>query len=163
MIRPPDAVWLPQERADFEGPALVDTHVWLWFLIGDARAMSAQAVQLLRRCLRGEGLVVSDISFWELGIKAAKGKLSLAPNPTAWLGMAERRPGFSFLRLDREILVASTQLPGELHGDPADRMLIASAMLAQLPLITADRTLLAYAGAEKTFSVCDARPRSAGS
>ena len=119
--------------------------------------MSSEAVHLLRRCAKQEGLLVSDISVWEVGNKAARGKLSLAPNVSAWIHRAERQPGISFLPLDREVLLSSTQLPGAVHGDPADRMLIASAALAGVSLVTADRLIVEYAATQGGLSVCDAR------
>ncbi len=143
----------------FSGPALLDTHVWIWYLDGAEGQISPATVDLLRRSVRGAGLLVSDISFWEVGNKVSKGKLTLSPAPSAWLSRAERRPGFSFLPLDRQVLVSSTQLPGALHGDSVDRMLIATAALAGVPLVTADRSILDYAAAEGRLSVCDARPR----
>lgn len=149
--------WLPAERSDFAGPALIDTHVWLWYLDGAVEQMSPEAVELLRRCVKGEGLVVSDISVWELGMKAAKGKLELRPDPRGWVDRASRRPGFSFLPLDRDILLRSHLLPGEVHGDPADRMLMASAALSGMPLLTADALILEYAAREGGLSVCDVR------
>jgi PIN domain nuclease of toxin-antitoxin system len=61
------------------------------------------------------------------------------------------------LPLDREILLASTQLPGTVHGDPADRMLIAAAALSHLPLGTCDPLIVEYAAEQGGFSVCDLR------
>lgn len=157
MTRIPD-VWRPEDRPDFRGAALIDTHVWLWYLDGVAERMSPEAVDLLRRSAKGEGLLVSDISVWELGMKAAKGQLELSPSPAGWVAAASRRPGFGFLPLDRSILLASTSLPGEVHGDPADRILMASASLTGYPLVTADFRIIEYAHRMGGLSVCDARP-----
>ena len=156
MTRLP-SVWRPGELTTFQGPALIDTHVWIWYLDGAEGRMSPAAVDMLRRSVRGEGLVVSDISVWEVGNKVAKGKLALMPSVGVWLDRATRQPGISFLPLDREILLGSTQLPGEVHGDPADRMLIASAALSGLPLFTADVSIIEYGEKEGGFSVCDVR------
>lgn len=150
-------VWQPGAERTFSGPALLDTHVWIWYLDGAADRLPSAAVRLLRRCVRGEGLLVSDISVWEAGTKVAKGRLTLSPNVSAWLARAEGRPGFGFLPLDRQILLSSTQLPGTVHGDPADRMLIATAALTGMPLVTADRLIVEYAAAQGGLSVCDAR------
>jgi PIN domain nuclease of toxin-antitoxin system len=157
MTSLPD-LWQPHEREVFAGPALIDTHIWIWYLDGAETLMALDAIRLLKRCVRGHGLLVSDISVWEIGTKASKGKLTLLPSLSAWLEQAGRRPGFTFLPLDREILLRSTQLPGTVHGDPADRILIASARLANLPLVTADRAIIDYVRGEGGFSVCDARP-----
>lgn len=161
MKRLPE-VWRPSAGRTFSGPALLDTHIWIWFLDGAEDRLTPDTVTLLRRCVRGEGLCVSDISVWETGTKVAKGRLSLSPNVAAWLARAERRPGFSFVPLDRQLLLASTQLPGTVHGDPADRMLIATAALTGMPLVTADRHIVDYAATEGGFSACDARLGDAG-
>ncbi len=154
---PSSGVWRAEDHPSFAGPALIDTHVWIWYLDGAEGVMHAAARELLRQCVRREGLVVSDISVWEVGTKVCKGKLALMPSVEAWVERAARRPGFSFLPLDRQILLASTQLPGAPHGDPADRMLIASAALSGMALFTADPSIIDYARVQGGFSVCDVR------
>jgi len=156
-VIPPSRVWSAKDFPGFSGPALLDTHVWLWYLDGVAGRLSPDAIELLRRCVRGEGVVISDISVWELGMRAAKGQLELRPDPRGWVDRASRRPGFSFMPLDRDILLRSNALPGEVHGDPADRMLMASAALSGLPLLTADPLIIEYAAREGCLSVCDVR------
>ena len=151
-------VWLPGSRPESAGPLLLDTHVWLWYLAGEAERTSADAVELLRRGAAGAGLLVSDISVWEIGNNAAKGKLTLLPSVSTWVERAQQVSGFSFVPLDRDTLLFSTQLPGTVHGDPADRMLIATAALRGIPLITTDRLILAYAEESRLLSVCDVRP-----
>jgi len=103
-------------------------------------------------------LFVSDISFWEVALKASKGKLTLSVGAAIWLSRAERAPGISYFALDRTILIQSTQLAGALHADPADRMLIATAQLRSAPLMTADDAIIAYAASEPGVPVCDSRP-----
>jgi PIN domain nuclease of toxin-antitoxin system len=157
MPRIPDA-WMPGDRPGFAGPALIDTHIWLWYLDGAAERIHPEALDLLRRSVRGDGLLVSDISVWEVGMKAAKGHLQLSPTPAGWVAAAGRRRGFNFLPVDRGILLASSALPGEIHGDPADRILMATAALGGFPLVTADHRIVEYARREGGLSVCDARP-----
>lgn len=154
----PGLVWKPSTRLTFSGSALLDTHVWVWLLEGDLNRLAPATVALLQRCAAGAGLVVCDISCWELAVKVGKGKLTLSLDVALWLRRAERAPGISFLPLDRDILLLSTQLPGELHGDPADRMLIAAAQLHALPLVTMDERIIEYAKVQRGIPVCDARP-----
>ena len=151
-------VWKPSARAGFAGPALLDTHVWVWMLEGDLSRLSGATGPLLERCAAEDGLIVCDISFWEVGVKASKGKLTLSVDVAAWLRRAERAPGLTHLPLDRDILVLSTRLPGALHGDPADRMLLAASQLHALPVVTIDERIIAYARTQRALSVCDARP-----
>jgi PIN domain nuclease of toxin-antitoxin system len=137
---------------------LLDTHVWVWYLDGLAERLAMPAIEGIRGALRRDGVLVSDISVWELATKAAKGRIALVPTVQAWIDRASRRPGFSLLPLDREILLASTQLGGLVHGDPADRMLIASAALTGVPLATADPLIIDYAREQGGLSVLDVRP-----
>jgi PIN domain nuclease of toxin-antitoxin system len=87
----------------------------------------------------------------------AKGSLRLAIDVSLWVARAERAPGIVFLPLDRPTMLLSTKLPGEVHGDPADRMLIAAALLQRCALVTADRTIIEYAHGETPLAVIDVR------
>ena len=141
----------------YEGESLLlDTHIWLWYLEGAERELPPAALELLRVANRARQLLVSDVSVWEVGTKVAKGRLRLALEVSMWIARAERAPGMTFLPLDRATLLLSTALPGEPHGDPADRMLIATALLQQCALVTADQTIMAYARKAGTFTVVDA-------
>ena len=150
-------VWTPSSAPGSAGPVLLDTHVWVWMLEGDLGRVSSETGSLLQRCAAAETLVVSDISFWEVGVKASKGKLVLAVDADVWLRRAERAPGVAYLPLDRDTLVLSTRLTGKLHGDPADRMLIAACQLNALSLVTVDHRIIEYAGTRRALPVCDAR------
>ena len=119
--------------------------------------MAPDAVPLFERSARSSRLLVSDISYWEIAVKAAKGRLTFSMDVAVWLRRAERAPGIRFLPLDRDVLLLSTRLPGTLHGDPADRMLIATAQLNAVPLVTVDRTIIDYAAAQAGTPVVDAR------
>jgi PIN domain nuclease of toxin-antitoxin system len=144
--------------SQYDGESLLlDTHVWLWYLDGAERELSAAAIELLRVANRARQLLVSDVSVWEVGTKVAKGRLRLALDVSMWVARAERAPGMTFLPLDRATLLLSTALPGEPHGDPADRMLIATALLQQCALVTSDRGIMAYARSAATFMVVDVR------
>ena len=102
-------------------------------------------------------LFVSDISYWEVSLKAAKGQLTLPMHPTLWLGQAAGAPGIHGLTLTRDVLIQSTLLAGEIHADPADRILIAHAQLMHLSLLTCDARIIDYASREHGVPVCDAR------
>lgn len=74
-----------------------------------------------------------------------KGRLRLDRDPLVWVQEALQLPRVTFLPLTPEIAVASTRLPGGLDGDPADRILAATALHLGAPLITRDRDLRGYA------------------
>jgi PIN domain nuclease of toxin-antitoxin system len=119
--------------------------------------MSSRTAPLLERSGRKSQLLVSDISYWEIAVKAAKGKLTLSVDAGVWLNRASSAPGIRFLPLDREILLLSTRLAGSAHNDPADRMLLAAAQLNNVPLVTADKQIVDYAKAHAATPVVDAR------
>jgi PIN domain nuclease of toxin-antitoxin system len=121
--------------------------------------MSRDTTALLDRAGKASGLLVSDISFWEVSVKAAKGKLSLAVDTGVWLSRAAAAPGIRFIPVDRDILLLSTRLAGTAHNDPADRMLIATAQLNNVPLVTADELIIQYARSHPGTPVVDARQK----
>ena len=86
---------------------------------------------------------------------ATRGRLVLDFSAEVYVSRAFSRPGVQIAALTPEIAVRSSRLPGTLHGDPADRMLVATAMLMGLKLMTRDRRILDYA-AQGHLSACPA-------
>lgn len=153
----PSNVLRATDLGDYDGPLLLDTHIWMWHMGGDTTRLSADVIQLLDRVGAASRLHVSDISYWEVAVKAAKQRITLSMDAAVWLQRAERAPGIRFLPLDREILLLSTRLAGTAHNDPADRMLIATAQINNIPLLTADRLIVEYARAVPGTPVVDIR------
>lgn len=124
---------------------LLDTHVLVWSVAGqEERRLRAVRAALERAA--GAGLVhVSAISGFEVGLLAAVGRLRLDRPPALWFQAALARPGVRAVDVTPEIAVEAAALPGGLHGDPADRILVATARLRGLTLVTADGRLLDYA------------------
>ena len=155
---PPSDVWRVRSRAvSFDGPLLLDTHIWLWYVEGHDREWHPATRTLLDRAAADTRLLVSDISFWEIATKVAKGKLTLSMPVTTWLHRVQDAPGIRYIALDRDALVLSAQLGPDMHGDPADRILVATSRLLVVPLVTLDERIIAYAGARAGVPVCDAR------
>jgi PIN domain nuclease of toxin-antitoxin system len=148
----------PAQLVTYDGPLLLDTHIWIWYLEGGSSQMSKHVASLLDRSGAAGRLLVSDISYWEVAVKSAKGKLTLSVDVGVWLSRAASAPGIRFLPLDRDVLLLSTRLAGATHNDPADRMLLATAQLNNVPLVTADKLLIEYAKANPGTPVVDARP-----
>lgn len=88
---------------------------------------------------------VSAITCWEIALLVEKGRLRLARDVTTWLDGALSLPGVRLMAIDPPIAVASVRLPGNFHSDPADRLIVATARHYGVPLVTADRAILAYA------------------
>lgn len=126
-------------------PLILDTHVWLWVVDGDRRQLSAEAIREIDHASRGGDVLVSAISVWEVAMLEAKGRIGLSRPVEEWVHAALRAPGVRLLELTPAIAVESTRLPGSAHGDPADRILIASARVLGGRLATRDRVILDYA------------------
>jgi len=113
-------------------PAIVlDTHVWIWMAAGDGRAGSM-------RNYAGR-MILPAIGVWETAMLAAKGRLKLEPGVEEWVARNLEAP-IELEPLSAEISIRSSRL-GEFHGDPADRLIVATALVLQMPLVTADRQI----------------------
>lgn len=127
------------------GPLVLDTHVWLWAVEGRREEFSARAIEEIDAASRRGEILVPAICVWEVAMLEAKGRLSLSRPVDDWVRAALRAPGTRLLELSPEIAIESTRLPGAPHGDPADRMIIASARVVGGRLATRDRAIVAYA------------------
>jgi PIN domain nuclease of toxin-antitoxin system len=94
---------------------------------------------------RQSRLYVSAITPWEIGLLVNKGRLKLGAEVMQWVRDALALPGVTLAPLEPEIAVASTRLPFEMHADPADRILVATARHLGATLVTADEALLTLA------------------
>ena len=124
-------------------PVLLDTHVWVWLMLGDQRLGAANR-RMLEKAIPDARLRVSVISVWEVAMLEAKGRLTLAADCESWVQEALAAPGIRLADITPRIAISSTRLPGAFRGDPADRMLIATARESGASLLTADRAILKY-------------------
>jgi PIN domain nuclease of toxin-antitoxin system len=124
---------------------VLDTHAWLWWL-HEPRRLSRPARSAVEKEVAGPAgsALVSAISVWEVAVKVQLGKLALPMDVEAWFGLARTYPGVAVEPVDPLDAIASTRLPGALHKDPADRMIVARARRHDVPLVTRDRRLRAY-------------------
>lgn len=125
---------------------LLDTHVWLWEAFGIPRLSHAHRQAIERRKRAGD-IFVSPISAWEIALLWKKGKIELNDGPELWLAAATAMQGLQVAEFTVRIAAASCMLPEPLHGDPADRFLIATARAMRATLVTYDERILAYAEA----------------
>jgi PIN domain nuclease of toxin-antitoxin system len=124
---------------------LLDTHVWLWLSLGIVKRIQPAAREILEETGRSSGLMVSIVSIWELALLVARGTIVL-PLPLAdWVDLALSRPEIRLVGLTRpNAVIDSVNLPGEIHADPADRFLIATARNRRATLATHDDRIIAY-------------------
>ena len=125
------------------GALLLDTCSALWIMSGEVSAKLAGA--LARAHANGVTSYVSPITAWEIGVQARKGQFRSRYTPQRWFSLLIGAPGMGLADLTPTILLESQLLPGPIHGDPADRILAATAREFGYTVVTRDRALLAYA------------------
>ncbi|NIA09366.1 MAG: PIN domain-containing protein [Nitrospiraceae bacterium] len=114
--------------------------IYLPFLTQGGGQLSADVCQRIREA---PIVYVSAISGFEIGIKYEKRKLILPALPADWFKIIIKHHDLQILPLDLQVCIRSTQLPA-IHNDPCDRMIIASAELHHLTVITGDSTFKKY-------------------
>lgn len=119
---------------------LLDTHAWLWWVSKDAK-LSRAAEKQIRAAKR---IGVCAISCLEVATAAAKGRIQLDRAPLAWLQQALALDRVELLPISPAIAVQATQLGREFHGDPADRLIVATAILEAATLVTKDDRIRNY-------------------
>ena len=119
---------------------LLDTHIFLWFISGDTRLSSDWRASI--REAENE-VYVSVVSFWEVMIKHALGKLPLPQPPAPYLSLQRARHQLASLSLDEASVRHLASLPA-VHRDPFDRMLVCQAMELELTVVTVDPVFAAY-------------------
>ncbi len=124
---------------------LLDTHVWIWFMLANAE-LAVTGRQAINRAADSGQLRIAAISLWEAALLASRGRVTLGRPLAQWLAEAVSAPGLSIEPLLPQIAVEAYSLPQEFHRDPADRLIVATARVANATLMTRDRRILDYAG-----------------
>ncbi|TDI22339.1 MAG: type II toxin-antitoxin system VapC family toxin [Acidobacteria bacterium] len=123
---------------------MLDTHAWLWWVSDPARLgrNAAKAIEAASQ------IVIGAISCFEVATAVTKGRISLDRGPRDWLEQALALPRVELVGLTPAICVKATQLGREFPGDPADRLIVATAMLESASLVTKDARIRRYPAVE---------------
>jgi PIN domain nuclease of toxin-antitoxin system len=123
---------------------VLDTHALIWWVSGDSSQLSKAAVDVISTEQKNGEILISSISCWEIAMLIAKDRIAISMDVDAWLNLVKQIDSVRFVSVDNEIAVKSTELPGEFHKDPADRMIVATARKFAASLVTADEKILSY-------------------
>jgi PIN domain nuclease of toxin-antitoxin system len=123
---------------------VLDTHALLWWVEDDTAKLSARAKREILSERAAGGIIVSSITAWEIALLVSKQRLALTIDIGVWLAKVARVDGLQFVPVDNDIAVAAVNLPGEIHRDPADRIIVATARHYNASLVSGDRQLRAY-------------------
>ena len=121
-------------------PLLLDTCAVLRLANGEFKKFSRSAMTALRDA---DALYVSPISEWEISLKWRDGGLGLPLAPRELMRRLTEAYSLSLLPLSEEVMFRSTELP-DVHRDPADRFIIVTALVRNLPVVTTDRRFAQY-------------------
>ena len=129
-----------EERSEL----LLDTHIWVRYLNGDPHLPVSLIHAVEDARIEGRSFV-SVISIWEVAMLVEKGRLTLPLGLDAWVNRALELPGVNLLPLSPAIAMETARLPKPMHADPADRILVASARVERLRLVSLDRAVVSFA------------------
>lgn len=136
------------------GLFVIDTHVWLWFVLGDLK-LSKKSRNLIEESANKGTLNLSCISLWEVAMLESKGRIVFSKECHTWLNEASSIPGLNIVQITTDIAFNSSRLPLGFHGDPADRIIVATARSINATLLTKDSKILDY-GKTKYLKCFDA-------
>jgi PIN domain nuclease of toxin-antitoxin system len=122
---------------------VLDTHVLLWWALDPDRLSSAAAGSLA--AMERHGGFASSISIWELGIKVQRGKLDLGLSIAEFTRRIQKSTSIELLPVTTATWLRSLDLAWD-HRDPADRIIVATALLQDVPLLTADTEIHRFGG-----------------
>jgi PIN domain nuclease of toxin-antitoxin system len=122
---------------------LLDTCAMIW-LSQDAQFANSAKAMIERARKAKVTICVSQMSAWEIGMLVSKDRLPAVTDADRWFDEFVERAEIDVWPLTTKILVASSFLPGFDHGDPMDRIIVATARGNNLAIVTRDRPILAY-------------------
>ena len=122
---------------------LLDTCVCLWIVADEISPQTTQA--MIESLDAGGSVYISPITALEIGTLARKNRFKSQLSPRHWFERLMTAPGAKLAEMPAELLIESALLPGNIHNDPYDRIIAATAREYGYTVMTRDRALLDYA------------------
>ncbi|MBM3790583.1 MAG: type II toxin-antitoxin system VapC family toxin [Acidobacteria bacterium] len=123
---------------------LLDTHVLIWWRLDSGRLGRSRIQRLQDLENRQKPVTISAITLWETAMLAARGRIKIAEPVEVWLEEIEGHPLIEVLSLTARIAAESVRLGPDFHNDPADQIIVATARIHGLPLMTADERIIRW-------------------
>ena len=121
---------------------LLDTHVW-WWALNEPKKLSNKAYKIIRENPPDQRAIAS-ISMWEFAMMVSTGRVEIRIPADLWLDQAINQTGLEVFDLNPKIATESCNLPADFHNDPADRIIVATARINELTLVTKDKKIINY-------------------
>lgn len=119
---------------------VLDTHAWVWWVDQDRR-LGASAIHALDGLPADQRPFLSDISLWEVATLVERGRLKLDVPLGDWLDAAAHPRSVRLVPITPAIAAAVAALPRSFHRDTADRVIVATSLVLDVPLLTRDRRI----------------------
>lgn len=123
---------------------VLDTHVIIWDALAPER-LSEPARTAIAEANQSDGLIICDISVWEIAMLLQKGRVQVQTDPLTFINLVLQANKVRVQPITPPIATLATQFPAQINQDPADRLIAATALAEHATLITADRNLQAAA------------------
>jgi PIN domain nuclease of toxin-antitoxin system len=120
---------------------LLDTHILIWSLT-KSDELSPEVKEVIKSAKADKSLYLSSISLWEIAMLAQKQRISVYRRIADFLQTIENIRGLNILQITANIAAESVTLPGDIHNDPADRIIIASCREISATLVTRDQKII---------------------
>lgn len=120
---------------------VLDTHAWIWWVDHDRR-LGRPIIDALDGLPPDSRPYLSDISLWEVATLVERGRLAFTIPLNDWLEAAAHPRTVRVLPITPAIATGTAALPSGFHRDPADRLIVATCRVMELPLLTRDRLIV---------------------
>lgn len=124
-------------------PVLLDTHVLIWVL-GEYDNLSEEIKLIIAKAKNDNRLLISSISLWEIAMLKSKRRLNIYTPIKEFLKSIIEIDGLKVVDISTEIAADSTVLLDDFHGDPADRIIVATAINSNAVLLTRDKQIISW-------------------
>ena len=125
------------------GNLILDTHVILWLFDGD-ETLSTKSRDLIKETMSTHFLLITAISVWEISMLELKRRIKLSMPIQSWIEKIMLLPYVKLEPLSVDISLESCRLPGIFHTDLADRIIVATSRILDVPLMTRDQRIIEY-------------------
>lgn len=125
---------------------IIDTHALVWMFEADPTLGNKARALIDAEAENGEAMF-APISVWEMAMMVNKNRLVIGKVLAPWIDFVLSTPGYTLSPMTPAMAIDAGTLPGNIHGDPADRLIIATARALGCPIVTADDRIIGYAKA----------------
>jgi PIN domain nuclease of toxin-antitoxin system len=129
---------------------VLDSHVWVWWVSG-VEPLSRRATRAIEQAVTKNAVYISSISAWEIAHLVSRKRLTLTLDVEEWVRRSERLPFVRFVEVSNSIGMSSVRLAGQFHKDPADRIIVATALALGFPVVTKDDKIRNYSHVESIW------------